>query len=158
MKFETSARVMRKFGCFSRWPTFESTPVIRLSSASTSQPSAIRRSHKCDPRNPAPPVTTARMRSPPKFGRQSTRSLGRFARCNAPGMQVLEKKESLPAWWFLSLRDLRNVRQISALERRQRVLYEQGARLLFAEPVLHHVVRGPQLQRPFSIVMRIAGD
>src|SRR5882724_10673820 len=43
---------------------FVSLPVIRLSSARTSQPSASSRSHKCDPRNPAPPVTTARIQPP----------------------------------------------------------------------------------------------
>src|SRR5258706_2753795 len=43
-----------------------STPVTRLSSARTSHPSAIRRSQRCEPRKPAPPVTTARMNPPPK--------------------------------------------------------------------------------------------
>src|SRR5258706_2141639 len=38
---------------------FVTLPVISLSSDRTSQPSASNRSHKCDPRNPAPPVTTA---------------------------------------------------------------------------------------------------
>src|SRR5258708_4798461 len=38
---------------------FVSLPVIRVSSARTSHPSARNRSHQCDPRNPAPPVTTA---------------------------------------------------------------------------------------------------
>src|SRR5208337_4349376 len=40
---------------------FERSPVIKLSSAHTSQPSSNNRSHRCDPRNPAPPVTTALM-------------------------------------------------------------------------------------------------
>src|SRR5258707_15186011 len=44
----------------------ESTPVTRLSRARTSQPSASSRSQRCDPRNPAPPVTTARMHPPGK--------------------------------------------------------------------------------------------
>src|SRR5690348_3288288 len=35
-------------------------PVIRLSIATTSSPSASRRSQRCDPRKPAPPVTSAR--------------------------------------------------------------------------------------------------
>jgi hypothetical protein len=34
-------------------------PVIELSMAITGNPSVMRRSLKCDPRNPAPPVTTA---------------------------------------------------------------------------------------------------
>ena len=38
-------------------------PVTRLSTATTSYPSASSRSHRCDPRNPAPPVTNARAMS-----------------------------------------------------------------------------------------------
>src|SRR2546429_9004752 len=61
---ETSARSIRNRGCFHKCSILLSTPVTRLSSATTSQPSAINRSHKCDPRKPAPPVTTARMHPP----------------------------------------------------------------------------------------------
>src|SRR5260370_18568172 len=43
---------------------FDPTPVTRLSSERTSHPSAIRRSQRCEPRKPAPPVTTARMHPP----------------------------------------------------------------------------------------------
>src|SRR5258708_5796243 len=39
---------------------FASVPVMRLSTQTTSQPSLSRRRQRCDPRNPAPPVTTAR--------------------------------------------------------------------------------------------------
>src|SRR5579883_2300362 len=35
-------------------------PVMRLSITTTSKPSANSRSHRCEPRNPAPPVTSAR--------------------------------------------------------------------------------------------------
>src|ERR1041384_193840 len=38
--------------------------IIKLSRPSTGQPSASNRSHRCDPRNPAAPVTTARMIPP----------------------------------------------------------------------------------------------
>ena len=37
---------------------FSSDPVSRLSMQITSSPSSIRNSHRCDPRKPAPPVTT----------------------------------------------------------------------------------------------------
>src|SRR6266513_5034535 len=39
---------------------FEAAPVTRLSTHTTCQPSASSRSLRCDPRKPAPPVTTAR--------------------------------------------------------------------------------------------------
>src|SRR5260370_24862854 len=57
---------MRNFAPFIKCSTFESTPVTRLSKARTSHPSASSLSQRCDPRNPAPPVTTARMPPPPK--------------------------------------------------------------------------------------------
>src|ERR1700750_1295217 len=40
-------------------------PVWKLSSATTSYPSASSRSHRCEPRNPAPPATRARRRRAP---------------------------------------------------------------------------------------------
>src|SRR5205809_7930141 len=39
---------------------FAAVPVTRLSTHTTRQPSASRRSQRCVPRKPAPPVTTAR--------------------------------------------------------------------------------------------------
>ncbi len=44
----------------SRWATFLFMPVWKLSTQITSCPSRRRRSHRCDPRNPAPPVTSTR--------------------------------------------------------------------------------------------------
>src|SRR5258707_5172483 len=41
-----------------RWAMFDGSPVRRLSMQMTVCPSARRRSHRCQPRNPAPPVTT----------------------------------------------------------------------------------------------------
>src|SRR2546429_1561500 len=73
MYLETSARWIPNFGFSSKCATLLSTPVTKLSRANTSQPSEINRSHRCDPRKPAPPVTTARMKPPSHFSR-STRS------------------------------------------------------------------------------------
>src|SRR5947209_15844937 len=39
---------------------FAAVPVTRLSTHTTCQPSASSRSQRCEPRKPAPPVTTAR--------------------------------------------------------------------------------------------------
>src|SRR5205807_4390879 len=47
-----------------RWTMFSDAPVTKLSTQTSFQPSANKRSHRCDPRKPAPPVTTAR-RPPP---------------------------------------------------------------------------------------------
>ena len=41
-----------------RWPMFSSDPVSRLSMQITRLPRSSSSSHRCDPRNPAPPVTT----------------------------------------------------------------------------------------------------
>src|SRR5690349_5335445 len=49
---------------FTRWATFARRPEERLSRQTTWSPLATRRSHKCEPRNPAPPVTKARMPTP----------------------------------------------------------------------------------------------
>ena len=43
-----------------RCSRFDRFPVSRLSTATTEYPSPRRASHKCEPRNPAPPVTRAR--------------------------------------------------------------------------------------------------
>src|SRR3954453_113620 len=55
-----SQRTSRKSGCSIRWRTFCGGPVKKLSRHTTSTPRSSRCSHRCDPRNPAPPVTTAR--------------------------------------------------------------------------------------------------
>src|ERR1700678_4578889 len=55
---------MRKFGFDFRCATLSSLPVTRLSSTSTSQPRDSINSLKCDPKNPAPPVITARTYAP----------------------------------------------------------------------------------------------
>src|SRR5260370_41665240 len=52
---------------FARWLRLLLAPVMKLSTASTSHPSASSRSQRCDPRKPAPPVTTARLQPPPKY-------------------------------------------------------------------------------------------
>src|SRR5689334_15884127 len=45
-----------------RCATLPGSPVTKLSRQRTSQPSCNSRSQRCEPRNPAPPVTTARGR------------------------------------------------------------------------------------------------
>src|SRR6476659_6283622 len=44
---------------------FDSDPVIRLSRQTTSSPRSSSRSQRCEPRKPAPPVTTTRATSGP---------------------------------------------------------------------------------------------
>src|SRR6185437_9619697 len=51
-----------KAGLGSRCSTLCRVPVKKLSTHSTSHPCASSRSHRCDPRNPAPPVTRTRLR------------------------------------------------------------------------------------------------
>ena len=41
---------------------FERAPVTKLSTHNTSPPSSSKRSHRCDPINPAPPVTRVRFK------------------------------------------------------------------------------------------------
>src|SRR5438105_12344818 len=53
-----------------RCATFWATPVTRLSTQRTCQPSSSSRSQRCEPRKPAPPVTTARIvrwKPPPPY-------------------------------------------------------------------------------------------
>src|SRR5947199_6418792 len=52
-----SCRITSKHGCLSRCATFALLPVKKLSTHSTSSPSDSRRSQRCEPRKPAPPVT-----------------------------------------------------------------------------------------------------
>src|ERR1041385_6970773 len=58
MKFVTSWCTKLKRGFPMRWAMFDGSPVMRLSTQTTVCPSARRRSHRCEPRTPAPPVTT----------------------------------------------------------------------------------------------------
>src|ERR1700739_742784 len=47
-----------------RWSMFAIRPVDTSSRQTTVSPRAINRSHRCDPRNPAPPVTRTRLPTP----------------------------------------------------------------------------------------------
>src|SRR6185369_8244397 len=55
-----SRAVKKKLGLRSRWERLARVPVKKLSRATTVWPSARRRSHMCDPTNPAAPETTIR--------------------------------------------------------------------------------------------------
>src|SRR5207302_10343469 len=46
-----------------RWAMLSLVPLKKLSAHSTSLPSATSRSQRCEPRNPAPPVTRIRLRN-----------------------------------------------------------------------------------------------
>src|SRR4051794_24375201 len=58
-----SAGISRNRGCSIRCATFSGTPVTKLSRDNTSKPRASSSSQRCEPRKPAPPVTTARLAS-----------------------------------------------------------------------------------------------
>src|SRR5438132_10452723 len=58
MKLETLCLINWNFSFPARWPMFAVLPVIKLSMAMTRCPSARSRYTRCDPRKPAPPVTT----------------------------------------------------------------------------------------------------
>src|SRR6185312_9533061 len=53
----TSCRCSMKEALCVRCMTFRSSPVMKLSTQSTGQPRRRSRSHRCDPRKPAPPAT-----------------------------------------------------------------------------------------------------
>src|SRR5579883_1768141 len=62
----TSCSMRRKLGWLSSGWTFSNVPVNRLSTQMTLLPCRIRRSHRFEPMNPAPPVTTTvRFETPP---------------------------------------------------------------------------------------------
>ena len=75
---------------------FSSVPVSRLSTQSTRWPSASRRSQRCEPRNPAPPVTTE-VGTPdslppapapaPEQGAHGARALGQLRRGEEAGRE-----------------------------------------------------------------------
>src|SRR6202171_2651407 len=71
--------------------------------------------------------------------------------------ESLEKEKPLAARRRQFSFDFRNVRQLSPLEGRERIILEQSACLLFAEPVGNHVVGRLQTERSASRVVRIAG-
>ena len=56
-------------------------PVMRLSTQMTSCPSARKRSHRCEPMNPAPPVMTVRMRQSSASRRDVRRTVRRGTIC-----------------------------------------------------------------------------
>ena len=57
----TSVTTRLKRSCPSRWATLSLDPVERSSRHTTVSPRSTRRSHRCEPRNPAPPATTTRL-------------------------------------------------------------------------------------------------
>ena len=65
MYCETSRSSKANFGFARRWAMLASDPVTRLSRHNTSQPFPSMYSHRCEPKNPAPPVITARTLSSP---------------------------------------------------------------------------------------------
>src|SRR4051794_11157352 len=64
-KLVTSCSTNTKPFSPNRCEMFSILPVSRLSMATTSLPRASSASQRCDPRNPAPPVTTTRVTSAP---------------------------------------------------------------------------------------------
>src|SRR3954453_4696178 len=64
----TSACTKVKAGSLSSSSTTDGLPVTKLSTATTSQPSASSRRHNHPPRKPAPPVTTTRRGRCPERG------------------------------------------------------------------------------------------
>src|SRR5262245_1247976 len=74
-----SWRCSSKYGFFSKCAIFSFDPVKKLSTQSTSQRSLSRRSHRCEPKNPAPPVTSIFFMSPQSFRQDDT-----DARCQTP--------------------------------------------------------------------------
>ncbi len=62
--------------------------------------------------------------------------------------ESLEKEKALAARRRQFILDFWNVRQLSPLEGRERIILEQGARLLFAKPVDDYVVGRLQTERP----------
>src|SRR5262245_19736014 len=58
MKFDTSCLINRKLPFPARCERFATLPVMKLSIPMTRCPSASKRSVRCEPRNPAAPVTT----------------------------------------------------------------------------------------------------
>src|SRR5687767_1203915 len=61
MGWVMSCRTSSKFGCDRRCATFDFWLVKKLSRQIMSCPWATRRSQRCEPRKPAPPVTTMRL-------------------------------------------------------------------------------------------------
>src|SRR6266851_2302039 len=74
------------------------------------------------------------------------RSKGRFS----------EKEKALPPRRQFLL-DFRHIRKLPPLERRERIVVEQSASLLFSKPVDNNVVGSLQTKRPASRIVRVAG-
>src|SRR5215469_18916689 len=91
-----SAFTNSNLGSLTRPAKLASFPVNRLSRQSTEWPSAIKASQRCEPRKPAPPVTTARMTLPrnPFWTKQSCMSHG-FSPDAVVGEAVLAHKREL---------------------------------------------------------------
>ena len=68
-----------------------------------------------------------------------------------------KKEKTLAAWRRKFIFHFRNVRQLSPLECRKRIVMKQSARLLLAKPVNNHVVGRLQTKWPASRSVRIAG-
>src|SRR5260370_38335465 len=74
------------------------------------------------------------------------RSKGRFS----------EKEKALPPRRQFLL-DFRHIRKLPPLERRERIVVEQSAGLLFSKPLHNDVVHSCQTKRPASRIVRVAG-
>src|SRR5690606_13058763 len=61
MNSVTSCRTKRNRGLPMRWARLSGVPVVKLSMAITSWPSAMNRAQRCEPRNPAAPVISTRI-------------------------------------------------------------------------------------------------
>src|SRR5215469_2134299 len=86
-----SWRISSKRGLSTRCATLRLLPVKKLSTQSTSSPSASRRSQRCEPRKPAPPVTRIRFMKAPCLKRPAQRERARergIGRRGAPGCAV----------------------------------------------------------------------
>jgi uncharacterized SAM-binding protein YcdF (DUF218 family) len=70
--------------------------------------------------------------------------------------ESLEKEKAFAARTRQFIFYFWNVRQLSPLEGRERIILEQGARLLFAKPVDDYVVGRLQTERPAARIVRIA--
>src|SRR4051812_40024762 len=83
-KLVTSCSTNTKPFSPNRCEMFSMLPVRRLSMATTSSPRASNASQRCDPRNPAPPVTTTRATSAP-----ADAVVGEAAAANSSGVEQI---------------------------------------------------------------------
>src|SRR5258707_9806841 len=73
-------------------------------------------------------------------------------------VEEFSKKEKTLAAWRQFIFHFWNVRELSPLEGRERILLKQSARLFLAKPINNHVVGRLQTKRPASRAVRGAGD